>query len=328
MKTKLLICSLLVAAIACGGASKDVLRIYLPREKVVDSDLLSLGAIAIMQGDGILIERAKEVALGRFSVAGQKMLIDRRTILSRLSASGIPVVQVQLSGAERMEVRRKEKVIGVDRFTELAESFLRSSLEADSISSINLIKKPQQWVCPPDSGEVKLTARAGRYSKSGKPRIHIGIVQDGVEVDGRDVVFEIKYKRQKAIASVDIPAGMTITPENVKVVKFESSAPASSDFSIPYGQVVRVGIRKGHQVTSALVGSANFPGQLESVVVIKRRQIVMAEIRNAGMFISMQGEALSDGRVGEYIKVKMGPERDARVIYAKVKPNGTVEPNF
>ena len=54
----------------------------------------------------------------------------------------------------------------------------------------------------------------------------------------------------------------------------------------------------------------------------------MAEIRSAGMFISMQGEALSDGRVGEYIRVKMGPEREARVIYAKVKQNGTVEPNF
>ena len=329
MKTKTLIFLLFAAAVLCGGADKNALRIYLPRESVVEGDSVSLGAIAIMQGDDILTKKAKEVGLGKFSVSGQKIAIDRNTVLSRLSASGISTANVQISGAEVMEVRRREKTIAASRFTELAESFLRSRLKAaDSVSSIRIVKKPQLWAGPPDEGEVKLTAKMGKYSKSGKPRVWVSIIRDGIEVDRREVLFEIKYKRQRAVAVTDIPAGVMISPKNVKVVEFESSSPAAADFTVPYGQVARMAIRKGCQVSQASVVRMDSAKMSEPAVVIKRRQIVMAEIRRGGMFVSMQGEALTDGKVGEYIKVKMGTERDARVIYAKVKQNGTVEPNF
>jgi flagella basal body P-ring formation protein FlgA len=282
-----------------------------------------------MQGDDILTEKAKEVALGKFSVAGQKIVINRNTVLSRLSACGISTANVQISGAESTEVRRREKTIATSRFTELADSFLRSRLKAaDSISSIRIIKKPQLWAGSPDGGDVKLTAKMGKHSSSGKPKVWVSVIRDGVEVDRREVLFEIRYKRQKAVAVVDIPAGVMISPKNVKVVKFESSSPATADFTAPYGRVARMGIRKGRQVNDTSVVRMDSAKILAPVVVIKRRQIVMAEIRRGGMFISMQGEALTDGKVGEYIRVKMGSERNARVIYAKVKQDGTVEPNF
>ena len=329
MKTKTLIFLLLAAAVVCGGADKNTLRIYLPRESVVEGDSVSLGAIAIMQGDDILTEKAKEVGLGKFSVSGQKIAINRNTVLSRLSASGISTANVQISGAEITEVRRREKTVATSRFMELAESFLRSRLKAaDSISSIKIIKKPQLWAGSPDGGDVKLTAKMGRYSKSGKPRVWVSVIRDGVEVGRREVLFEIRYKRQKAVAVTDIPAGVMISPKNVKVVKFESPSPAASGFTVPYGQVARMGIRKGRQVNDTSVVRIDPAKMLAPVVVIKKKQIVMAEIRRGGMFISMQGEALTEGKVGEYIRVKMGLERNARVIYAKVKQDGTVEPNF
>jgi flagella basal body P-ring formation protein FlgA len=142
------------------------------------------------------------------------------------------------------------------------------------------------------------------------------------------VLFEIRYKRQKAVASTDIPAGTMISPQNIKVVKFESPSPATADFTVPYGQVARMGIRKGHHINDTSVARMDPAKMFAPVVVIKKRQIVMAEIKRGGMFITMQGEALTDGKVGEYIKVKMGTERNARVIYARVKQDGTVEPNF
>lgn len=329
MKIKPLIFLLLGAAVLCGGAGKSTLRIYLPRESVVEGDSVSLGAIAIMQGDDILTEKAKEVGLGKFSVSGQKIAIDRNTVLSRLSASGISTANVQISGAEITKVRRREKTVATSRLTELAESFLRSRLKAaDSISSIKIIKKPRQWTGPPDGGDVKLTAKMGKHSSSGKPRVWVSLIRNGVEVDRREVLFEIRYKRQKAVAATDIPVGVMISPKNVKVVEFESSSPAAADFTVPYGRVARMAIRKGRQVNDTSVARINLAKMSESAVVIKRRQIVMAEIRRGGMFISMQGEALTDGKVGEYIKVKMGSQRDARVIYARVKQDGTVEPNF
>jgi flagella basal body P-ring formation protein FlgA len=282
-----------------------------------------------MQGDDILTEKAKEVGLGKFSVAGQKIVINRNTVLSRLSACGISTANVQISGAESTEVRRREKTIATSRFVELAESFLRSRLKSvDSISSIKIIKKPQIWAGSPDGGDVKLTAKMGKHSKNGKPRVWVSVIRNGVEIDRREVLFEIRYKRQKTVAATDIPAGAMISPQNVKVVKFESSSPATAVFTAPYGQVARRAIRRGHQVNDTSVVRMDSAKMFASVVVIKKRQIVMAEIKRGGMFITMQGEALTDGKVGEYIKVKMGAERNARVIYARVKQNGTVEPNF
>jgi len=123
------------------------------------------------------------------------------------------------------------------------------------------------------------------------------------------------------VAAVDIAAGVVLSPENVKIETATASTPEPGGWSAPYGLVAKRRIRKGDVITPNVAGPAKPP------VVIKRRQTVVMKIETQGLFISALGVALSDGKVGEYIRVK-GSNRDARIVVGKVMPDGTVKPVF
>ncbi len=72
----------------------------------------------------------------------------------------------------------------------------------------------------------------------------------------------------------------------------------------------------------------NTVSPVEPSVIIKRKQIVVVKIESPGLTVSSLGEALSDGKAGEYIKVKMGMNRNSRHIIVRVKPDGTVVPVY
>ena len=303
------------------AAKKSRLRIYLPRQVVVKDDSIALGGVGVMQGDDVLVAKAKEIGLGRFAMTGQQIVIDRPTILSRLASNGIKAGEVALSGAERVTVRRDEKAIGGARFVEVASVFLKAQAAYEEVSEIELIGKPKDWVLADDGGEIKLVAKMSKYNRKGKAKVWVGVVRDGVETGGYEVAFNLKYKRRRAAAAVDIAAGVAISPENVKIETTTACTPEPAHWSAPYGLVAKRRIKKGDVITP------NTVGPVEPPVVIKRRQTVVMKIETDGLFVSALGVALSDGKVGEYIRVK-GSNRDARIVVGKVMPDGTVEPVF
>lgn len=300
------------------AAKSDTLRIYLPREVVVKADSIQLGAVGVMQGDDSVVAKARQIGLGRFALTGQQIVIDRPTILSRLASNGIKAHEVSLSGAERVKVKRDEKVISGRRFAEVASVFLKTRAEYESVSDIALVRKPKDWVLADDGGEIRLVARLGKYSRKDKARVWVGVVRDGVETGGYEVGFDLKYKRRRVVATVDLGAGVVLSPENVKVETIMASAPEPAGWSVPYGQVAKRRIKKGAVITGNVVGP------VEPLVVIKRRQTVVMKIETGGLYVSAVGVALSDGKVGEYIRVK-GPN-NSRIVVGKVKADGTVEP--
>ncbi|MHC5060033.1 MAG: flagellar basal body P-ring formation chaperone FlgA [Planctomycetota bacterium] len=315
----------MASQVYCYGEQIDIgksgtLRIYLPREMVVKSDSIQLGQIGVMQGDEGAVARAMQIGLGRFALTGQQIVIDRRTILSRLASNGIKADGVVLSGAEVVKVRREEKVINGRRFAEVASAFLKTQGGYESVSDIALVRTPKDWVLADDGGEIRLVPRLGEYSRKNKARVWVGVVKDGVEQGGCEVFFDLKYKRRQVVAAVDLVPGVSIGPENVNIETTLSSIPEPAGWSVPYGQIVKVRIKKGSVVAGNKIAPAEVP------VVIKRRQTVVMKIETGGLYISAVGVALSDGKVGEYIRVK-GPN-NSKIIVGKVKADGTVEPVF
>ncbi len=302
------------------AVKSSTLRIYLPREVVVKADSIQLGEVGIMQGDEEAVALARQIGLGRFALTGQQIVIDRPTILSRLASNGIKAQDVVLSGAERVKVKRDEKVIGGRRFAEVALAFLKTQAGYESVSNIALARKPKDWVLAGEVGEIRLVARLAKYSRKDKARVWVGVVRDGVEAGGREVGFDLKYERRRVVATVDIVGGVTISPENVKVEMTMASTPEPAGWSVPYGQVAKRRIKQGSVITGNVVGPAELP------VVIKRRQTVVMKIEAGGLYVSAVGVALSDGKVGEFIRVK-GPN-NSRIVVGKVKADGTVEPVF
>ena len=334
----LFVLSICATPYCCGGEIVDIdvelsepfsfesngkgLRIYLPREVQVNDDSIKLASVGIIRGDKALASKAGSIVLGKFVVTGQQIIIDRMTILSRMASAGINSREVIFTGTEKVKVRRDEEVISGERFSEVARSFLMTQLDTASISQINLIGKQKDWTVSKDTGEVKLVPKMNRYNTKSKAKVWVSVMQEGTEIGGYEVAFDLKYKCRKAVALVDIRAGIMVSSDNVKIMTEEMSLPEPSNWSAPYGLVAKRDIRKGNIV------HMNIVGPVEPSVIVTRKQIVVVKIETPGLTVSSLGEALSDGKVGEYIKVKMGMNRNSRQIIAQVKPDGIVVPVY
>ena len=96
--------------------------------------------------DSELAEEAGAVAMGRAPWSREEIVIDRRTILSRLAASGIDRRRVRMSGAQQVKVRRQEQFIGVDRISRAAEAFPAKSQDESTESRWQLISQHTELV--------------------------------------------------------------------------------------------------------------------------------------------------------------------------------------
>jgi flagella basal body P-ring formation protein FlgA len=333
-------------AVASGkaeGAAEDfALQVYLPREVAIEDDSISLGQVCIVRGEESLVAKAGGIGLGRISVPGQEVIIDRPMVLSRLACSGIAVSKVRLTGAEKIKVKRQQQIINGSRFVvtgaekikvkrqqqiingsrfvELASSFLTKNPPARSVCQLDPMRTPKDLVVLGAGKEIRLSPRLANNGTRSHAKVRVGVFADDKEIGVRDVTFRLKYDCRRAVSLVDIPAGMSISPANVKIEKTVSDYPEPANWNPPYGLVARRRIPANTMIRSYMAGSAN------PVVVVKRKQTVVIRIEMPGLLITAIGKAMQNGRGGEYIKVQNVDSQ--RIIFAKVNEDGTVEPVF
>jgi flagella basal body P-ring formation protein FlgA len=288
---------------------------------VVKGDSLDLGSVGIVRGEDAAMAKASSVRLGKFSLTGQRIVLDRATILSCLASIGIKGDDVVISGASVVTVRREEESVGGARIIGAATEFLQKRLNG-SVSSVVVITRPKNCVLKDRGGKIELVPRMSKYSSNVRPKVWVSVLQDGVEKEGFEISFSLKYKCRRAVTTADISSGERISKENVKIETIEASSPESSGWSSPYGMVAKRLIRKGTTLKGDIVGPVEPP------VLIKRRQTVMVKVETKVLFITSFGEAMEEGTVGQFIRVKMGADRGARTIVGKVGSDGSVSPIF
>jgi len=307
----------------------ETVQIYLPREVTIEEEprfagtqdhYLKLGQVSIIQGSQSLVERASEITLGRISVPGQKIVIDRPTILSRLACNGIPACKVTLTGAEKIMVKKQYQVIKGSEFAELASEFLKKNLPDGSFYQLNALWIPKDLVLSGHSCDVKLYPRLVKGGARDQAKVHITVLSDGKEIAEREVTFGLKYNHRTAVTLVEIPAGAVIGSGNVKIEEIVSDYPEPENWSPPYGLIARRALPANTVIRPDMVGPA------KSAVVVERNKTVIIQIERPGLLVTALGKAMQKGQAGEYIKVRNLDSQ--RIILAKVNEDGTVEPIF
>ena len=295
------------------------LQVYLPREVTIEEETAKLGQVSIIRGEESLVAKAREIALGRLSVAGQEIVVDRQMLLSRLACSGIPSTEVTLMGAEKVRIKQQQQIISSDRFVEQARMFLKEKLPAERVCQPNPIRTPKDLLLPETSKKIELVARlvAGTRNQS---KVQISVFADSEEVGTREVAFRLKYKCRRATALVDIPAGGLISPENIKIEESLSDNPEPANWRAPYGLVAKRGIAANTVLRPSMMG------HLKPDVIVKRNQNVIIRMERPGLSVTAVGKAMQKGSVGEYVKVRNVDSQ--RLILARVNEDGTVEPVF
>ncbi len=314
-------CVLTWANFAVYGVDKDyTLQIYLLREAKVENANPNLGQVSIIRGAESLVARANKIALGRLSVPGQELVIDRSMVLSRLACSGIPASKVILTGAEKVSIKQQQQIIKSVELIEQASLFLGKNLPEASVCQWNPLRRPKDLIVPQEFKDVKLAPRFVKSVVRGQAKVQIAILSEGKEIAMREVAFGLKYNCHKVVTSVAIPRGAVIGPENVKIEKAVSNYPEPAGWTAPYGLIAR------HRLAANTVIRPNMVGPVQSAIIVRRNQNVIIRLTSGGLFLTTSGKALEKGRAGDYVKVKVQITKTPRTIMAKVNEDGTVEP--
>jgi flagella basal body P-ring formation protein FlgA len=309
-------------AAAAAGADEQTaatfLRVYLPREVTVQDGLLTLGQVSIVKGDPALAAVASKIGLGRLSVPGQKAVLDRPTILSRLASFGIDAQQVRLTGAQAVLVRRHQKIINADDFIEMGKTFLQQHPPSPTVCEVLPTVKPKDLVLSGQPGDLQLTPRFVRSQAPGCVTVQITVSADGREVGVREVPFRVRYQCHRVVTIKEIPEGAALTPENVKIETIVSDRFEAAGWQPPYGSVTVRTLAADTEVRRDMLSAAQAP------VVVRRNETVVMRVERPGLVVSAVGTALQEARAGEYVKVRNTDS--SRIIICKVNADGTVEP--
>lgn len=300
------------------AASQQELRIYLPNEKNLSTDTITLGQIAMILGEQSLTQSANAVPLGHFSMPGQEIRLDRRTILSRLASEGIQA-SISFNGSETIRVHREGHCVRSDQFVTAAESCLKKTLANEDIESFKLLQTPDNFPLPSDSEDVTLSACLFGNQTSAVRCVRVSVMHNDEQLCQQNVVFTVQYKCHRLVALNDILPKVPITPENARIESYLSNIPGKND-SMLYGMMTRRTISAGTVITANMVE----PKQPE--IMVKRRQKVLLRLESKGLFVSALGEAMNDGGVGDLVEVKRGKGSEQRIILGRVMPDGAVEP--
>ena len=315
-------CSLLCRASADGSAENPPqdrdLKIYLPRAVTVEDVTLSLGRISIIQGGESLAARANKIALGRFSVPGQQIVIDRHMVLSRLACNGIPASRVTLTGAEKITVKQKFQIVRGDQFASVASSFIKGRSPQASGCQWKLIRTPKDFTVSGAAKNVAFSPRLTPSKVKNQAKVEIAVVANNKKIGIREVIFDLKYSCRQAVAAVDIAAGAIIGADNVRIEENTSSRPEAAYWKSPYGLVAKRALRAGTVIRPHMAGPAQTP------IIVKRNQSVVIRIESPGFLITAVGVAMLDGKAGENIKVRNVDSQ--RIIVAQINDDGSVKP--
>jgi len=297
-----------------------LLQVYLPREITVKDNVLNLGDIGIVRGQELLVAKANEISLGKFSVPGQEIIISRNMVLSRLACSEIPASKVNLTGAEKTIVKQQHKIIRTEELINLASSYLKKNSPDSSIFQFDCIRQPKDLILPGFEKEIELNPSLVKSPAKNQAKVHIDAYADGRLIGSQEVTFLLKYKCRQAVTLSELLPGTLISPSNVKIEEAISNNPEPLGWSVPYGLVARRRMPADTVIRTGMAGPA------KPAVIIKRNQNVVIRIDMDGLLVTAMGKSMQDGRTGEYIKVKNIDSQ--RIILVKVKDNGTVEPIF
>ena len=321
-RTALAVFLLLSSRMLAGGAGPGdtgVLHLYAPRAKTVIGSSMILGDLCVVRcDDAALRAKAAAVAMGRGPYAKETILIDRPTILSRLAAVGIYGKKVRFAGAKSICLTRNESVFGSDDILAAARRYLTEHSPESANRGYRLVRKiGELTVASP--GKAKLSISPVSDSPQGYVKLEASAVVGKQKLGAVSILFRIIYPHRQAVTTELVRSGQAFTPRNTRLrtVYLERSEP--KDWSAPYGMAATRNIPSG---TVILTGMAQVR-KLE--IVVRRRQIVTMVVRRPGILVQSKGQALQDGRPGDYIKVRNTMSNS--IVIAKVQYDGTVSPS-
>ena len=308
---------LVLCAVAMAEAAEPKLLLHLPRSVQASGQELQLGQLGVLRGqDEALLAKASTLAMGRAPLPGEQIVIDRRTILSRLSACGIAARHVRITGAEQVAVTRNETLVAADKLQAVAEELLKEQPPADG-ATWRVARGPADIIIP-TTEPVQLEACLVEVGSDDAQLVEVAVLGAKGELAKAQVLFKQVYEVRQSCAKRDIAAGEVLSADNVEVRTAASDSRTTTPWVSPFGKTAARAVSAGAVIAPTMLRSE------APAVLVERNATVQMKVAGSGFSITALGQALEEGRCGDVIRVRNVDSK--RIVTARVAADGTVSP--
>jgi len=311
---------LLVSA-ATAFAAADIVKISVQAEAVVTGPALTLGDIAVVEGDDAgRVAMFRQIPLGPAPAPGSTFEMSWADVASRLAASGVDFAGVVWQTQPAVTITRKAQVISRQSLLETARAAVDRLLGAKAGRSrdeinIAVLSGPRDIEAP--LGNAVLTAQVPFGVKFGVPTVvYVHVDVDGRRVGSYQVRFNVEALRPVVVAARTIPWGAEIKPEDVRVARMDISRLAAGFIDDPaeaVGKMANRTINPGTPIVRQMFGNP---------VLVRAGSFVTIKAVAGDAEISASGMALQNGAAGQIIKVRN--INSQKIVYGMVADAATV----
>ena len=300
------------------SASQQV-KILLPQSSVINSDKYTLGEIAQIEGENILLlDKLTEITIGRSPLPGRKLTVTRSLILSRLRSKGINVKHLVFPGFDTTVIQRAAlKISGSD----IEQVVLKHIMDTNKNLDLRprLLAKTRDIFLP--RGQVSyVISSKGKYKKEGGYRNYdIEFSINGKPVRTVSVRTYLKIYKEVYVARDTIKRDQLIEESDLlKIRRNVDRMPR--EYVTDKNQLI------GKITTRTINPSEAIRGNTVTIPpLVKSGDRIQIVYETPFLRLSTPGISLSKGRKGERIPVKNSESK--LVVFATVKTRNIVQVN-
>jgi flagella basal body P-ring formation protein FlgA len=306
----------LIWPLATAGAGVSVI---FPPDNTVEGARVVLGQIATVapddDADKPLADLVAAVDLGPAPEAGEDLVLRRRQIENRLSASGAPISEIRWLIPDEVRLTGGGTATDDKRIREIIQEYLdRSEPWISGVYELVSVTGAAPPTLPKGEVTYRLVAQP-----SSNPNYLSGTIifsVDDREAGRMRITAQIDLRIPAVVAARDLPRGHVLTEEDLSEsqVAFARAKGALTTIPQAVGQTLKTSVRLGSPVRDR---------DLVQTSMVRKGEIVTIVAQGGGLKISAVGQSRQDGALGQTISVVNQDSK--KTIAARVIGPGMVE---
>ena len=294
-------------------------KILLPQSSVINSDEYTLGEIAQIEAENILLlDKLAEITIGRSPLPGRKLTVTRSLILSRLRSKGINVKNLTFPGFGSTVIHRAALKISGSDIEQVVLKHIRDTNKNLDLKP-RLLAKIRDIFLP--RGQVSyVISSKGKYKKEGGYRnFDVEFSVNGKPVRTVPVRTYLKIYKEVYVARDTIKREQLIEESDLLKIRRNIDR-------IPREYVTDKDQLIGKITTRRINPSETISGNTLAIPpLVKSGDRIRIVYETPFLRLSAPGVSLSKGRKGERIPVKNSDSK--LVVFATVKTSNIVQVN-
>ena len=294
-------------------------KILLPQTSVINSDEYTLGEIAQIEGENILLlDKLSEISIGRSPLPGRKLTVTKSLIFSRLRSKGINIKHLIFPGFDTTVIQRAALKISGSDIEQVVLKHIRDTNKNLDLKP-RLLAKTRDIYLP--RGQVSyVISSKGKYKKEGGYRNYdVEFSINGKPTRKISVRTYLKIYKEVYVARDTIKKEQLIEESDLlKIRRNIDRMPREyvTDKEKLIGKITKRTINPSEAI--------NF-NTVTTPPLVKSGDRIQIVYETPFLRLSAPGISLSKGRKGERIPVKNSDSK--LVVFATVKTRNIVQVN-